>query len=177
MTSRNRERHEEDVRDPVVEEAFGTLMRNTRAPQGFYARVIAQIAAASSTLRDRLVRWVSEPWHPVLAGEIVAAAGPPGRAPQRTFQLEDGNIRVTCEWRAAYQDQPAVLRVAWQARLGRPGDLWVRFTQLEDPTAILAEVQLGSALADAKVFTAHALGFDPTRVPWALTLLLKEPQG
>lgn len=123
----------------------------------------------------QLVRECSEPWHPVLAGELVAAAG--ARPQQKTFQLGDGNIRVTCEWQAAAQNQPAVLRVGWQARLARPGDLWVRFTRLEDPTDVLAEVQLGSALADAKVFTAHALGFDPTRVPWALTLLLKEPQG
>lgn len=78
---------------------------------------------------------------------------------------------------ATYQDQPAFLRIAWQAPITLPGDFWVRFTRLEDQTAVLAEVRLGSALEGEEVFSAPVLSFDPTREPWALALLLTEPQG
>jgi RNA polymerase sigma factor (sigma-70 family) len=42
---------------------------------------------------------------------------------------------------------------------------------------VLAEVPLGSTLAGEEVFAAQELGFDPTHEHWALTLLLREPDG
>lgn len=159
-----------------------------QAPPDFRAKVLRQVeqrrahrgvlgvlATAGQSLRDYHVRWLSPLWHPPLAGELVTAADT--SAQEQVFSLDDGEIRVTCEWRAAYQDQPAMLRITWQAHITLPGDFWVRFTRLDDPTAVLAEVRLGSALEGEEVFTAHALGFDPTQEPWALTLLLKEPHG
>lgn len=145
------------------------------AQSAVLADLLADLSALLAGLTDRLVLWLSPLWHPPLAGELVTAADT--SAQEQVFSLDDGEIRVTCEWRAAYQDQPAMLRITWQAHITLPGDFWVRFTRLDDPTAVLAEVRLGSALEGEEVFTAHALGFDPTQEPWALTLLLKEPQG
>jgi hypothetical protein len=73
-------------------------------------------------------------------------------------------------------DQPAVLRCAWQADLARPGTLWVRLTRHDDPTVLLAELLLGSALEGERVcvWSAQLLGFDPSRVPWALSLVVLE---
>jgi hypothetical protein len=175
MMPPNRERHEEDARDPVVEEAFSILVRHTRAPRGFHARVMARIAAASPAFRDRLVRWISPPWHPAWAGEVVTAADV--SAQEQVFSLDDGEIQVTCGWRSAYRGLPATLRVSWQAHLSIPGDFWVRFTHPNDPARPPVEVRLGNTLAGEEEFTAEALGFDPTREPWAVAILLKAPES
>jgi hypothetical protein len=174
MRLNNREGRHEDSRDPMVEEAFSLLVRQTQAPRGFHPRVMARIAAESPTLRDRLVRWLSPPWHPTWAGEVVTAAEV--SAQEHVFSLDDGEIQVTCGWRAAYGNLPATLRVAWQAHLSIPGDFWVRFTHPDDPTRPPIELRLGNTLAGEEEFTAETLGFDPTRDPWALAILLKAPE-
>jgi hypothetical protein len=129
--------------------------------------------AARLSLHDRLVRWLSPLWHPPLAGVPVTAAASPTQA--HLFYLDEGVIQVTCTWWAAAPGQPAALRLAWQADVALGGAFWARFTRPEDATAVLAEVPLGSTLAGEEVFAAQELGFDPTREPWALTFLLREP--
>lgn len=115
MMSKNQARCEEDSRDPVVEEAFSLLVRHTQAPEGFHARVMARVAAERLTVGDRLVRWLSPLWQPTWAGELVTAADV---APQEhVFALDDGEIQVTCGWRAAYGHLPVTLRVAGQAHM------------------------------------------------------------
>ena len=174
MMPHNHEEYEKDARDPVVEETFRLLVQHTRAPRGFHARVMARIAAERPTFRDRLVRWLSPPWQPTWAGEVVTAADI--SAQEQVFALDDGEIRVTCGWRAAYRNLPATLRVTWHAHLSIPGDFWIRFTHPHDPTRPPVELRLGQTLAGEEEFTAQTLGFDPTRDPWALAILLKAPE-
>ena len=174
MILNHRTDHPEDARDPVVEEAFSLLVRHTQAPAGFHARVMGRIAAGSPPLRDRLVRWLSPPWHPLWAGELVTAAD--SAAQEHRFTLEDGEIQVTCRWQAAYGHLPATLRVAWQAHLTLPGDFWVRFTHPTDPTRPPVEFRLGDTVAGEEEFTAATLGFDPTQEPWALAILVRAPE-
>jgi hypothetical protein len=81
---------------------------------------------------------------------------------------------VTCKWWGAAQGQPAAFRIAWHADFTLAGDFWVRFTWPNDATVVLAEVPLGSALAGEKVLSTQELGFDPTREPWAVVLLIRE---
>jgi hypothetical protein len=171
MMPRNRAGHEEDARDPVVEESFRLLVGHTQAPRGFHARVMARIAAERPPLRDRLVRWLSPPWQPMWAGELVTAADV--AAQEHVFALDDGEIQVTCGWRAAYGHLPATLRVTWHAHLTLPGEFWVRFTHPTDPTCLPVELRLGNTVAGEEEFTAETLGFDPTREPWALAILVK----
>jgi hypothetical protein len=130
--------------------------------------------AARPPRHGRLVHWLSPLWHPPLAGEPVTAAEAPTQA--HTFYLDEGVIQVTCTWWAAAPGQPAALRIAWHADLTLAGDFWARFTRPDDATVVLAEVPLGSALAGEEVFSMQELGFDPTREPWALTLVLREPE-
>ncbi|MBI3325972.1 MAG: zf-HC2 domain-containing protein [Nitrospinae bacterium] len=142
---------------------------NVRPPDRGVVQPPIQFAAAS---RDRLERWLSPVWQPF---QLDTAAAPSAR--EQVFALDEGEIRVTCEWRAAYRDQPAVLRIAWHADITRSGEFWVRFTRADDLAVLLAEVPLGRALAGEEVFSAPALGFDPTQDPWALTLVLKDPDA
>jgi hypothetical protein len=132
---------------------------------------MAKVTAERRSFRDRLVRWLSPPWQPTWAGELVTAADV--AAQEHTFALDDGDIQVTCGWRAAYGHLPATLRVAWQAHMTLPGDFWVRFTHPTDPTRPPVELRLGKTLAGEEEFTAETLGFDPTREPWALAILVK----
>jgi hypothetical protein len=85
-------------------------------------------------------------------------------------------LPCTIAWRAAYRNLPATLRVTWQARLSIPGAFWVRFIRPSDPTRSPVEVRLGNTLAGEEEFTAETLGFDPTRDPWALAILVKAPE-
>jgi RNA polymerase sigma factor (sigma-70 family) len=131
--------------------------------------------ATRPPLHERLVRWISPLWHPPMAGVSVTAAAPPTQT--QTFYPDEGDIQVTCTWWGAEPGQPAALRLAWRADIAQAGEFWVRFTRPEDATVVLAEVSLGSALAGEAVFAAQELGFDPTRQPWALTFLLRQPDG
>jgi hypothetical protein len=144
-------------------------------PATTHPHQVGPLAAALQTLGDGLLRWLSPLWHPPLAGELSTAADT--AAQTHTFYCDEGEIRVTCEWRAAVTDQPAILRIAWQASLSCQGDLSVQLTQRDDPAVQLAELGLGSALEGEHVWSAHTLGFDPSRVPWAMRLVVTEPSA
>jgi len=129
------------------------------------------------TLRDHvegLVRWISELWVPPLAGEPATAADIPPQ--EKTFYLDEGTLHVICQWWPAAPGQSAGLLVHWHADLTLAGDLWVRFTRPDDAAVVLAERPLGNALDAEAAFSAQELGFDPTREPWALALLIRETE-
>jgi transcriptional regulator with XRE-family HTH domain len=131
---------------------------------------------ARPVLRDRLeglVQWVSEIWCPLLAGEPVTASALPPQ--EQIFYLPEGSIQVSCMWWAASPGQPAGLLMTWRADVTRSGEFWVRFTRRDDAAAVLAELPLGEELAGEKDWSAQELGFDPTRDPWAVAVLLRDP--
>lgn len=122
----------------------------------------------AADLGDRVVRWFESVWHPTFAGEpVTAAADTP--AQEEVFYVESGAIHVTCAW------DRANLRLTWQTHPPLPGDLWARVVQRDNHSVVLAELFLGQAWEGDEVFTASLLGFDPTLVPWSLTLGLQEP--
>jgi len=158
--------------DPTV--LFGTLAATLRQLQLPLAPAPASPdSARTAAVGRRLVRWLSPPWHPPFAGEVVTAAGTASQ--EEIFHLDEGWIRVTCRWWAASPEQPAVLWLAWYADLTLSGDFWVRFTRRNDPSAVLAEKRLGGALSGEVGWPSDELGFDPTNEPWALTFVLAEP--
>jgi hypothetical protein len=134
-------------------------------------------AATRPTLRDHvegLVRRVSELWVPQLAGELATAADIPPQ--EETFYLDEGTLHVTCQWWPAAQGRPAGLLLHWHADLTLAGDIWARFTRPDDAAVVLAEMPLGNILDDETAFSAQELGFDPTREPWALAILIRETE-
>lgn len=165
--------------DPAA--LFSTLaatLRQLPFPQDMVAAasppaVAGPLAAALQTLGGGLVRWLSPLWLPPLAGELVTAADT--SAQEEIFYLDEGSIRLTCQWWAASQGQPATLWVAWYVNITLPGDFWIRFTRRDDPTTVLAEMPLGRALTGERGWSADELGFDPMREPWALTFVRTEP--
>jgi len=91
MKHNEHERSPDIPRDPVLEEAFGILVRHARAPLGFRARVMARIAAASPTLRDRLMRWLLPLSQSPLAGNPISAPSTVFHAP---LALHDREIML-----------------------------------------------------------------------------------
>jgi transcriptional regulator with XRE-family HTH domain len=137
---------------------------------------LSQAEVTRPTLRDHvegLVRWVSERCVPQLAGVMPTAADIPPE--DKTFYLDEGTIHVTFQWWPAAPGRPAGLLLQWRADL-LAGNLWAQFTRRDDEAVVLAEVPLGSALADEAVFSAQELGFDPTREPWGVTFQIRETE-
>src|SRR5215831_2823259 len=69
------------------------------APQTLRTRVLTQIAQRRA---PRAVRCLSTAWTPWGAGQLVAAADIPPQT--EVFHLEDGEITLTCSWRAMYKE-------------------------------------------------------------------------
>jgi hypothetical protein len=140
---------------------------------GLKDRIADQIAHAVREIIE-VVRQISAPWFLPLAGVPVGAADIPPQ--EHVFQLGEGFIQVTCRWWAAAQGQPATVWLEWKTDTMLPGDLWVRFTQRDNTSVILAERPLGHAFRGECSWVASELGFDPLNVPWALILLVKAAQ-
>lgn len=134
-------------------------------------RLADQLGRVARGLREVVS---SAPWFLPLAGVPVGAADIPPQ--ENVFQLDEGFIKVTCQWWAAAQGQPATVWLEWKTDTLLPGDLWVRFTQRDNTSAILAERPLGNAFRGECSWFASELGFDPMHVPWAMILLVKASQ-
>jgi hypothetical protein len=131
MMPSNHEGCTEDFRDPVVEEAFRILVQDTRASRGFHARVMTRIAAESPTLHDRLVCWLSPPWQPTWAGEVVTAADV--SVQEQVFYLDDGEIQVKARQSSLYVSA-ALSRLPlspspWRAAVAAEAGHWRRTSE------------------------------------------------
>lgn len=189
---------QDDLEQYEATEAHGLLRLFTalppppavQAPPDFRTKVLRQVDQLARGVRGimEVVSRISAPWFLPLAGVPVGAADIPSQ--EHVFQLDEGFIQVTCRWWAASQGQPATVWLEWKTDTILPGDLWVRFTQRDDTSAILAERLLGNAFRGECSWFASVrrgdpqdpgrpddLGFDPLHEPWALILLVKASQG
>ncbi len=141
----------------------------TRVNAGRYA--VENPGAKSPS--SRLIRWISPAWEPMWSGRTVTASEIPGQV--HVFSGEDGDIRLSCHWEAPYKNDPAHIRLEWKADIGSTGELRVRFMNPET-SAILSEFRLGTDLSGEEFFTAGQLGFDPSSVKWAVSLMILEPE-
>jgi hypothetical protein len=124
------------------------------------------------SLVETVVRWLSPVWHPPLAGERVTAADVD--PDERVFYLDEGSIQLSCRWRAATPSQPPSLWVSWSTEVLRPGELRVRFLRRDDPSIVLGEQTLGHHPSGEMTWSMFELGFDPTRDPWSIVLVLTD---
>ena len=169
-----------------MRQAFEQLKAKAKASPTFLARMLEQARReplfpreaqgcddnqVREPLHDRLVRWLSDVWQPLFAGEMATAADMPPQ--EHTFYLDEGAISVSCRWWPAIDDLPGGIWLQWRADMGQDRELWVRFTHAES-TIVLAEAPLGHDLSGEVEFSAETLGFDPSREPWALALIIRE---
>ncbi len=122
---------------------------------------------------DALASWISRPWEPRWAGQPVTASDIPEQ--EHSFRMDDGEIRLSCNWREAHGEYPAYIRVAWEADIMSPSNIEARFTEPET-RKIRAQVRLGTHLAGERTFTSDDLGFDPSRERWAVAVILTEEE-
>ncbi|MCP4405633.1 MAG: hypothetical protein GY801_51060 [bacterium] len=123
---------------------------------------------------SHLVNWVSELWPPQWAGVLVSAADIPEDT--KSFILKDGESDITCLWKSRYEAEPAHIEISWAANLVVDRELWALFFH-PDTKDVLAEISLGTYPEGGKNITSETLGFDPSNEPWAISILLKEPEA
>lgn len=146
-------------------------MSAVSAQGGELAALAEHLEQWLAELIERVTQWVSALWIPQYAGVIQVAAALLEDA--HTFALEEGEITVTCRWGAGDQSTPAYIDLLWQADFAIAGDIWVQFRQ-PNTGALFVEMRLGMDLSGAASFTHDVLGFDPSREPWGLAVMLKE---
>jgi hypothetical protein len=125
------------------------------------------------SIPSHLISWVSELWQPQWAGVSVSAADIPEE--KKTFNVKDGEIEISCLWRAQHETNPAYIQITWAANFVADHELWALFFK-PDTKEVLVEVPLGTYLEGGKSITSETLGFDPSTEKWAISILLKEQE-
>ncbi|MDM8524957.1 zf-HC2 domain-containing protein [Desulfococcaceae bacterium HSG8] len=118
--------------------------------------------------------WISEPWEPRWAGELVTAADIAEQ--ENAFELDSGQIMLTCHWKSAYRDTPAYICISWKADITKYAELWIRFSDTET-REIRSEFCLGTNLVGETFFESDEIGFDPSTQRWAVSLVLCQPES
>lgn len=126
-----------------------------------------------SKIKDSLISWLSPLWEPQWAGQTVTASDIPEQ--KNSFITEDGEIRISCQWQDKYKNEPAYICLSWEADIPPDKELWTRFVNPET-RQILYEVCLGKILAGEEIFTSRELGFEPSTVRWAISVILSDAE-
>jgi hypothetical protein len=143
--------------------------------EGFHTRLARTLNLAKvKNAVAQMIKWVSPVWRPQWAGQFVGAGDIPEQ--KHTFRMEKGAIEVMCSWKPQAGDTPPYLEVSWKADTVIEGNFWCRFVH-PDTNAMLAEVPLGTYKEGGKYFTRKTLGFDPSKEPWAIAIVLKEREA
>ena len=125
-------------------------------------------------LRERetlLEEIATEYWEPKWVGKQVSAADIPEQ--RHTFRMAEGNLELSCSWRGKTAGSSAYIRLKWDARLTSRKEIWVRFSDPETQS-LRCEKLLGTLWKGEKPFYQDDLGFDPSRDPWAIAIILRE---
>ena len=128
----------------------------------------------SESLRNKLIQfseWISPVWEPDFAGQPVTAADIPEQT--KYFKMTDGEIKLSCMWRAQYGEKPAYIRVKWDANISSGYEIWIAFFNPETKS-FFSEVPLGTHLNGGTVIQSQTLKFDPSCERWAASVVLKK---
>ena len=140
--------------------------------EGFHSKLAqTMLTAKIRRVLDRVTQWISPVWQPLWAGQAVTADDIPKQ--DYTFLSDYGKIALSCEWKAASATTPAFLHLAWEASLESQSRLVARFINPESQE-IRTDICLGTSLSGDETLTTDELGFDPSAVPWAISLILRD---
>jgi hypothetical protein len=114
--------------------------------------------------------WISRAWRPLFAGQAVTAGDISEQS--HRFKGPEGIIEVSCRWQGPKGERLAHIRIAWRANMRTRHKLYVRFCHVKTHET-LSEICLGANLEGETTLNEKKLGFDPSTVPWNLSLLLK----
>jgi hypothetical protein len=113
--------------------------------------------------------------HPFqLAGLTVTAAATLKQS--KTFELGAGEyIKITCDWHPETKKSPSYIHIEWKANLTSPGKLWARFVNPVTGKK-LNDSCLGSKLEGRRDLESRELGFDPTKIVWAISIIFESDE-
>ncbi len=173
----------------VLDKESSRIIRDHMAFCKMCAKKVFQMRRIKQESAEKLVDWANEfppveapalPiedlmatdfWTPHYAGQLVSAGDIPEQ--QHTFHTSEGNIELSCLWRAAYRKKPAYFIIRWRARLTTRKEIHARFINPETQT-MRTEVRLGIAPEGEASFSSQDLGFDPSCEAWSIMLVLRD---
>lgn len=162
-----------DIIDAKPIEAVRTELAGMGADvAGFHTRLVNTLRLAQlKQIGKTLIKWISPEWSPQWAGQVVTAGDIPDQ--HHTFETEQGSIDMSCSWKPQTDEMSPYLELSWRMDLVMEGELWCQFIH-PDTREILGEVRLGPYTEGGKYLSSQTLGFDPSRVPWTLSMLIKD---
>lgn len=101
-------------------------------------------------------------WEPI---ELVAAEG----MPKHIFDVEDGRIKMECDWDRPRHTRAAYIWVSWDAQIRSERELTLRFIRPETGETLYS-VSLGMIRAGEMSLKTEELGFDPSQTRWAIII-------
>jgi len=113
---------------------------------------------------------IATPWIPQFAGQHVGAADIPEQ--NHTFNIDNGQVNISCLWKGAYKDDPAYIVIKWVAVINAGHEIWVAFFNPETKK-FLSEIILGVNLKGQKILLSNQLNFDPIKEKWAVSIFIK----
>ncbi len=163
-----------DIIDAMpIEDVREELRKMGADVRGFHAKMKKTLEKQVS-LSDRIIRWISEMWEPLWAGQLVTADDIPKQGHSFVAEME-GEIKIVCDWESQDDDAPAHIRLSWEADFPADSTLWVRFVNPETQE-IRYQACLGADLLGDEIFKSSELGFDPSQEKWAISLMLTEKE-
>jgi len=129
------------------------------------------LKAISSSIAEEFIISVSQLWEPQLVGQLITASDVSKQ--KHRFLIDQGQITVTCNWQGANESEPAYLLLSWKANFSIVCEIWAKFEN-PDTNEIFSEICLGTSMVGETYFTSKDLGFDPSKVRWAMAIILAE---
>ncbi|KPA13603.1 hypothetical protein MHK_006207 [Candidatus Magnetomorum sp. HK-1] len=125
-------------------------------------------------IKDKIVsfvKFISLPWKPPLAGVHVNSSDISEQS--HRYKLDNnGDVSIYCLWREAYKEDPAYIKIRWNANISAGNEIWVAFFQPETKE-FFSEIMLGINSEGGKVLLSNQLNFDPYKQKWAVSVILK----
>ncbi|QTA84424.1 hypothetical protein [Desulfonema magnum] len=156
-----------------IDEIRESLRASGADVEGFHVKITEMLLRSKAeNLLPKLKTWLSLPWKPQWAGEVVTAAdiGPQ----EETFKMDYGQyINISCYWQGEDSSSSAFIHLKWNANILFSSNLWAWFVDPDTHETLFKDC-LGSDLEGKKNFYEQELGFNPCARKWAISVFVEK---
>ena len=154
------------------------LVQQMKADQREWDQMLAN---AYHTVRDEIVEkrkpidlreFMAEELWPEGTGVALTAATT-SITKERSFHVQDGTIKVVCNWGKATETDPAYIMLRWEGDLSEDAQFRILFIHRETRN-VLYEIppdKIRNLRKSDRTFTSERLGFDPLQEEWAIIVM------
>ncbi len=90
---------------------------------------------------------------------------------EKTFQTDEGEIKITCAWGGESDDEPAYIWLKWKADVKPDTEFVIQFITPDNPPEIRYEIRPGKMMQGVVTIESEKIGFDPTKMKWGITVI------